>query len=79
MSEKNRIKEVQKKLEETTNRSSELDAKLFESFKNGKTKEVDLDFVKVMSNSLRTTAKSVLTNFSKSAIRLTLPSKPSCL
>ena len=35
MSEKNRIKEVQKKLEETTNRSSELDAKLFESFKNG--------------------------------------------
>jgi hypothetical protein len=54
----NRIEEVKKTLESTTKKSMELDGLLFDSFKNGKTSEVDLDFARALTGSLRTTVKS---------------------
>lgn len=57
MAEK-RIAEIQKKLEETTEMGIDISKKMYKAFSENKTKDVDLDFVKTMTNSLRTTVKS---------------------
>lgn len=54
----NRIAEIQDTLKVTTQKSMELDAVLFDSFKSGKTKEIDLDFARTLTGSMRTTVKS---------------------